>query len=56
MKSTTKVEDRILSIAAFGCYALAMTACGVATYTLVALSRTMYGDLGRGLYLTASQF
>ena len=56
MKLTTKTEDRTLSFVAFGCYFLALTACGVATYTLVALSRAAYGNLGHGLYLTASQF
>lgn len=56
MKSTMKMEDRILSVAAFACYVFALTACGVATYALVTLSLTAYGDLGRGLYLTASLF
>ncbi len=56
MKSTKKTEGRTLSVVAFGCYAFALTACGVATYTLVALSQAVYGNLGRGLYLTASQF
>jgi len=56
MKSTLKMEDRTLRVVAFGCYVLAMTACGVATYTLVVLSRAVYGNLGQGLYLTASQF
>ena len=56
MKSTTKMEDRALSFVAFGCYVLALTACGAATYALVALSQMVYGNLGQGLYLTASQF
>ena len=56
MKSTMKMEDRTLRVVAFGCYAFSLTACGVATYTLVALSQAIYGNLGRGLYLTASQF
>ena len=56
MKSTMKMEDRTLRAVAFGCYVFALTACGVTTYTLVALSQTVYGSLGRGLYLTASQF
>jgi hypothetical protein len=56
MNSTTKMEDRTLRVVAFGCYVFALTACGAATYTLVALSRAVYGNLGHGLYLTASQF
>lgn len=56
MKSTTKREDRALSFVAFGCYVFALTACGAAAYALVALSQAAYGNLGRGLYLTASQF
>jgi hypothetical protein len=56
MKSAMKMEDRTLSVLAFGCYVFAMTACGVATYTLLALSQTAYGNLGQGLYLSASQF
>jgi hypothetical protein len=56
MKSTMKVEDKTLRVVAFGCYVFALTACGVATYTLVALSQAVYGNLGQGLYLTASQF
>jgi hypothetical protein len=39
MKSTKKTEDVTPSVVVFGCYACAMSACGVATYTLVALSR-----------------
>ena len=56
MKITTKRADRTLSFIAFGCYVFALTACGAATYALVALSQAAYGHLGRGLYLTASQF
>lgn len=56
MKSTLKVEDRILGAAVFACYLLALTACGLVTYALVTLSRTAHGGLGRGLFLTASQF
>jgi hypothetical protein len=56
MKITMKTEDGTLSVVAFGCYVFALAACGVATYTLVALSQAAYGNLGRGLYLTASQF
>lgn len=56
MKITMKMEDRTLSFVAFGCYVFALTACGVATYTLVALSQAIFGNLGQGLYLTASQF
>ncbi|MBA2731529.1 MAG: hypothetical protein H0U54_01420 [Acidobacteria bacterium] len=56
MKSTMKMEDRILSVAAFGCYVFALTACGVATYALVTLSLDASGDLGKSLYLTTSQF
>lgn len=56
MKSTMKMEDCILSVAAFACYFFALTACGVATYALVTLSLAAYSDLGRGFYLRASQF
>jgi hypothetical protein len=56
MKSMMKMEDRILSIAAFACYVFALTACGVATYALVTLSLTAYGNLGQGYYMTTSQF
>jgi hypothetical protein len=55
MKITMKVEERALSFVAFGCYVFALTACGAATYALVALSQAAYGNLGQGLYLTASQ-
>lgn len=50
-----KMEDRLLSVAVFACYVLALTACGLATYALLALSRTAYGGIGRGFFLTASQ-
>lgn len=56
MKRTMKMEDRLLGVAVFACYVFALTACGVATYALMTLSRTAYGNLGRGFYLTASQF
>ena len=56
MKSTVKMENRILSVAAFACYVFALTACGIATYALVTLSLTAYSDLGQGFYLRASQF
>jgi len=56
MKSTMKMEDRILSAAVFTYYVIAMTACGVATYAVVTLSQTAFGNLGQGFYLTASQF
>ncbi|HYG09470.1 MAG TPA: hypothetical protein VD835_05820 [Pyrinomonadaceae bacterium] len=56
MKITMKMEDRTLRFLAYGCYAFALTACGVTTYTLVALSQAIYANLGQGLYLTASQF
>ena len=56
MKRTMKMEDRILSIIAFACYVLALTACGIATYALVTLSLTAYSDLGKGFYIMASQF
>ncbi len=56
MKSTMKMEDRILSVVAFACYVFALTASGVATYALVTLSQTAFGNLGQGFYLTASQF
>jgi hypothetical protein len=56
MKGTMKMEDRALRAVAFGCYAFAMTACGVAAYAPAALSQAVYGNLGRGLFLTASQF
>ena len=56
MKSTMKMEDRILSVIVFACYLFALTACGVATYALVTLSQTVYGNLRQGFYLTASQF
>lgn len=56
MKSTMKMEDRIMGVAAFACYAFALTACGVVTYALVTLSLAAHGDLGQGFYLTASQF
>jgi len=56
MNCTMKMEDRTLRVVAFGCYVFALTACGAATYALVALSHAAYGNLGQGLYLTASQF
>lgn len=64
MKSTMHIEakiagvaeDKILGVAVFACYVFASTACGLAAYALLTLSRTAYGNLGRGLYLTASQF
>jgi hypothetical protein len=56
MKSTIHIEDRILSVAVFACYVFALSACSVAAYTLLTLSRAAYGNFGRGLYLTASQF
>jgi hypothetical protein len=56
MKSTMKMEDRILRVVAFGCYAFALIACGLATYSLVTLALTAYGNLGQGFYLTAPQF
>ena len=56
MKSTAKGEGRALSFVAFGCYVLALTACGAATYALAALSQAAYGNLGQGLHMTASQF
>lgn len=56
MKSTMKVEDRIMGVAVFACYLLALTACCLVTYALVTLSRTPYGGLGHGFFLTASQF
>ena len=55
MKSTMKMEDRILCVAAFACYFFALTAFGISTYALVTLSLTMYDNLGLGLYMTASQ-
>ena len=55
MKSTMKMEGRILRVAASACYAFALTACGIATYALVTLARTAYGELGQGFYLAASQ-
>lgn len=56
MKSTIKTEDTILSVAAFACYVFALTVCGIATYALVTLSLTAYGDLGQDVYLRALQF
>ena len=56
MKSMMRMEDRILSVAAFACYTFALTACGVATYALVALSLTAYGDLGKSFDPIISQF
>jgi hypothetical protein len=56
MKSTMKMENRILSALAFACYVFALTVCGVATYALVMLSLTAYSDPGQGFYLRASQF
>lgn len=56
MKSRMKMEDRILSVVAFGCYVFALIAYGVVIYALVRLSRTAYGNLGQGFYLMASQF
>lgn len=56
MKSTMKMKDTILSMAAFACYVFALTACGITTYALVTLSLTAYGDLGQDFYLRASQF
>ena len=55
MKSTMKMEDRILCVAAFACYFFAVTAFGIATYVLVTLSLTMHDNLGQGFYMTASQ-
>lgn len=56
MKSTSKMEDRILRVIAFGCYVFALTACAAVTYALVMLSLTASGGLGQGLGLTASPF
>jgi len=56
MKSTMKMEDRILSVTVFACYVFALTTCGVATYALVVMSLTTYGNLEQGFYLTTSQF
>lgn len=55
MKSTIKMEDRILSFAAFACYVFALTACGVAAYALAVLSLTAYGNLEQGFHLTTSR-
>ena len=55
MKSTTKMEERILSLAVLACYIFALTASCVATYALFTLSQAAYGGLGRGFYLTVSQ-
>lgn len=51
-----KMEDRILGVAAFACYLFALLASGAVTYALITLGKAAYGDLGRGVYLTASQF
>jgi hypothetical protein len=56
VKSTMKMDDGTLSVVALGCYVFAATVWVVATYTLWALSQTVYGNLGQGLYLTASLF
>lgn len=50
MRITSKTEARLLGAAAFGCYLLALTACGVAAYALAALSLAAYGDLGMRFY------
>jgi hypothetical protein len=55
-KITMKLEDRILGVAAFACYLITLTVGGVGTYALIALWKAAYGGLGRGAYLTASQF
>lgn len=56
MKRTMKMENRIMGAAVFACYLLALTACGLAAHALVTLSRTTHGGLGRGFFLTTSQF
>ena len=56
MRSTVKMENRILSVAGFACYVFALTACGIAAYALAVLSLIAYGEFGQGFYLTASQF
>jgi hypothetical protein len=56
MKSTTKMEVRILGLAASACYVFALAACGVATYALAALSLAAYGDIGPNSYPMASRF
>ena len=56
MKRTIKMEDSILSMVVLACYILALTASAVATYALITLSQAAYGGIGRGFYLTATQF
>ncbi len=56
MRRTTKMEGRILGLAASACYVFALVACGVATYALAALSLAAYGDAGPGSYPMASRF
>ena len=56
MKSAIKMDDTILSFAVLACYIFALIASCVATYALITLSQAAYGGLGRGFYLTASQF
>lgn len=46
MTSTSKTETRLLGVAAFACYLLALTACGAAAYALAGLSLAAYGGLG----------
>lgn len=56
MNSTMKMEDTILSVAAFACYVFALTTCGIAIYALLTLSLTPYGNPGQDVYLRAWQF
>jgi hypothetical protein len=56
MKSTTKMEVRILGGVASACYVFALATCAVATYALAALSLVAYGDIGLSSYPIASRF
>lgn len=56
MRSTAKMESRILGVAASACYVFALAACGIAAYALAALSLAGYGDIGSGSYPVAPHF
>jgi hypothetical protein len=56
MKNITKMENIIMSVAAFACYLFALTVCGTIVYALMKVSLIASGNLGQGFNLDASQF
>ncbi|HZI17028.1 MAG TPA: hypothetical protein VEY09_00390 [Pyrinomonadaceae bacterium] len=52
MKSISRSEERIMGAVAFGCYCLALAACGAAAYALLALAP--HFDFERGGAATAA--